>query len=104
MTSDEKLYKVLINENALRMMYTHIEFLANVSVSAARKLRDTLYRSFSSLETLPHRCPVYRTHKTYGTYRQLIVGRYIILFSIDEQKGNVDIDYILDSRQENDII
>jgi len=103
MIEERNQYSVVVHDEAALMLYSHVRFLANVSIPAARKLRATLYDAFSSLETMPHRCPVYRTRRTSKTYRQLVIGRYQIIFSINEDEGIVNIRYILDSRQDNDI-
>ena len=103
MNDELKEYKVAVHDDAAQMLYEHIRFLANVSIPAARKLRDTLYKAFSSLKTMPYRCPIYRTRKVSGTYRKLIVGRYLVVFSVDEERNTVNIQYVLDSRQDNDI-
>ncbi|MCL2337790.1 MAG: type II toxin-antitoxin system RelE/ParE family toxin [Firmicutes bacterium] len=103
MNDELEQYKVVVHEKAGQMLYAHVRFLANVSISAARRLRTMLYESLSSLEIMPQRCPIYRTRRTSDIYHQLVVGRYIVIFSIDEQKKMVTVQYILDSRQENDI-
>ena len=102
MNEEPKIYHVVVHDEAKQMLYSHVRFLSNVSITAARKLRIKLYEAFLSLETMPQRCPIYRTLRTSDTYRQLIIGRYQIVFSIDDEKNNVNIRYILDSRQDND--
>ncbi|MDR0469312.1 MAG: type II toxin-antitoxin system RelE/ParE family toxin [Peptococcaceae bacterium] len=102
MRDETKTYTVVIHDDAAQMLYSHIRFIANVSISAAHKLRDTLQKGFLSLESMPYRCPVYRTHRTADTYRHLIVGRYQVIFSIDEDESTVAIQYIIDSRQVHD--
>jgi plasmid stabilization system protein ParE len=103
MNGVHRRYKVVVHDDAAQMLYSHVRFLANVSIHAAKKLRTALFGAFASLENMPQRCPVYRTPRTRGTYRQLIVGRYQIVFSINEEDSTVSIHYILDSRQNNDI-
>ena len=103
MNEEQKRYMVVVHDEVAQMMYSHIRFLANVSIPAARKLRSTLYEAFSSLETMPQRCSIYKTRRASGTYRQLVVGRYKIVFSINEEKSIVAICYIFDSRQDNEI-
>jgi len=103
MIDEQTLYNLNIHDDANEMLYAHVRFVANVSVPAARKLRTTLYKAIVSLEKMPHRCPVYQTHRAAGVYCRLIVGRYQIIFSINEADRIVSIRYILDSRQENDI-
>lgn len=103
MSSEHKRYSVNIAETAAGMIDTHAAFLANVSIDAALKLVDDFENAFISLETMPKRCSIYNTNKTEDVYRQLIVGRYLIIFSIDEQDSTVNIETIFDSRQNNDI-
>ena len=104
MSEVKKQYKVVVHDDTKLMLYSHVKFLANVSIPAARKLRVALYEAFASLETMPHRCPLYRTLRTSDTYRQLVIGRHQAIFSIYEEKRIVSIRYILDSRQHNDLI
>ena len=101
MSDDHKQYTIVIHSKAAQMLYTHIRFVANVSVPAARKLRVKLYNAIASLENMPFRCPAYRTHKTSDSYHQLIIERYKIIFIINEKDMTVNIRYILDSRQKN---
>jgi len=103
MSDEQALYRIDIHDEAKEMLYAHARFVANVSVPAARKLRATLYKAIVSLEEMPHRCPLYRTRIASGDYRRLIAGRYQIIFSINEADRIVNIRYILDSRQDNDI-
>ena len=100
MSNEQKRYIIIVHDRAAQMLYTHIRFVANVSVPAARKLRTTLYDAMASLGEMPFRCPVYRTHNTSDSYRQLIVGRYKIIFAVNEKDKIVSIRCILDSRQE----
>ena len=104
MSNEQQQYIVVVYDEARQMLYSHVRFLANVNISAARKLKATLYKAFLSLETMPQRCPIYRTRRTSETYRQLILGRYQIIFSIDDERNTVSICYILDSRQDYDSI
>ena len=102
MSDVPKEYSVIVHERAARMLYSHIRFVADVSVPAARKLKTALESAMASLRSMPFRCPAYRTRKTPVLYRQLIVGRYQIVFDIDENASTVNIRYILDTREEND--
>jgi len=102
MGNEAKVYEVVVSDDATHMLGKHVRFLANVNVPAARRLRVTLYDAFVSLKKMPHRCPVFHTRRTDETYRHLIIGRYQIIFSIDEEADIVNIEYILDSRQESD--
>jgi len=103
MGGEPKKYSVKISDRAKFMLLNHFHFLANVSPDAARKTRDAIYNGCASLETMPHRCPKYRTNRTANNYRQLIIGRYQVVFSVDESDDTVYVEYILDSRQSNEI-
>jgi plasmid stabilization system protein ParE len=103
MNNETKKYKIVIHDKAAQMLYRHVGFVANVSVSAAGRLRETLYKSMTSLETMPYRCPEYFTVRVKGAYRKLAAGRYQIIFSVNEEENIVNIRYILDSRQDNKI-
>ena len=103
MNDVSKQYSVIIHDDAAQMLYSHVRFLSNVSIPAARKLRSALFDAFTSLKKMPHRCPLLHTNRTQGAYRRLIVGRYQVVFSINEEDRTVKICYVLDSRQDNDI-
>ena len=103
MSDDSTQYSVVIHDAAAQMLYSHVRFLSNVSVSAARKLRSALFDAFTSLEKMPQRCPLFSTRRALCTYHRMIVGRYQVVFSINEKSNTVNIYYILDSRQDNDI-
>ena len=102
MSDEQKRYLVTIDEEALVMMDNHLDFLSNVSMEAAEKLANQLTKGMASLEFMPQRCPAYRTIQTAGNYRRLILGRYQIIFSINEASGTVKVKYILDSRQNSE--
>ena len=104
MSDAKKKYKIVIHDKAAQMMYTHIRFVANVSIAAASNLKDVFSDAIISLEDMPGRCPVYPTQYTFGSYRQLIAGRYKIIFTINEKEKIVQVKYILDSRQETDLL
>jgi len=99
MNDGQKKYNVIFHDDVKPMMFDHFRFLADVSPSAAQKLRDALYKGISPLRVMPHRCPIYREHRTSDAYRRLIIGRYQVIFSICEDEDIVKIQYILDSRQ-----
>lgn len=103
MSDNQGQYTISIHDKAARMLYEHIRFVANVSIPAARKLRTTLYHAIYSLEEMPFRCPVYRTHRTFDNYHQLVVGRYKIIFTVNDKDMIINIKYILDTRQEDNL-
>jgi len=101
MSDVDKKYTVVIHDDAAQMLYSHIVFLANVSIPAARKLEHSLGVAIRSLESMPYRCPLFQTFRTRDSYRRLIAGRYQIIFTINEASGVVNVRYIYDSRQDN---
>ena len=103
MSSARKQYRVVVHDDAAQMLYSHMRFLANVSIPAARKLESSLHKAFKSLESMPHRCPVFQTRRTRDAYRRLIIGRYQVIFSVNETDGIVNVRYIYDCRQDNEI-
>ena len=103
MSGGRKQYRVVVHDDAAQILYSHIRFLANISIPAARKLESSLLKAFKSLKSMPHRCPVFQTRRTRDTYRRLIIGRYQVIFSVNETDGIVNVRYIYDSRQDNDI-
>ena len=99
MNDEQKKYAIVFHDDVVPMLSSHFQFLANVSPSAAQRLRDILYEGFASLKIMPYRCPIYRSHMGSDIYRRLIIGRYEVIFSINEAEGIVNIRYVLDSRQ-----
>ena len=104
MRDKSKRYEVIVDDSAKEALEKHVEFLAQVSHSAAVRLVDDIEKGFESLEFMPARCPLFIAGKTGDTYRRLIVaGRYQLVFTFNEEEGIVDIRYILDSRQDSTI-
>ncbi|MDR2167509.1 MAG: type II toxin-antitoxin system RelE/ParE family toxin [Clostridiales bacterium] len=104
MSASQKRYKVNVSEKAKLMMRRHIRFLTNVSPTAAKKLQRKLDAGIKSLRLMPYRCPVCYAYETEDVYRRLIVDRrYQIIFSVYEESSTVEIQQILDSRQNNRI-
>ncbi len=101
MSEIEKIYNVIVNDSAKLMMFEHIIFLSEVSITAAERLYNEFEKAFDSLSKLPHRCLVFEAPFSAFMYRRMIVDRYILLFTIDEQKKTVFVEYIWDARQNN---
>jgi len=102
MKRNEKVYQVIIASDANDRMYDHFEFLARVSVNAAKRLLDGLLKDIRNLRTDPFRYPVY--HRPYlpdGKYRYILSNkRYRIVYQII---GNhVFVEDIQDCRQDDD--
>lgn len=94
-------YKVIISPEALAMMSEHAAFLANVNINAAKRFQVECFEKVKSLEEMPYRCPSFdKVHLPYQKYRYLLFSNYAVLFVIDEENGNVYVDYILDTRKD----
>ena len=100
MENIDKQYKVVISEKATDMLIQHLHFLAEVSLEAAEKLRAEIIVAVNSLESLPERNlifsdPLLPAHK----YRKMIISkRYLLIYQIKDDAVNID--YILDCRQD----
>lgn len=100
MSNEVKKYQVIISERAGEMLVQHIRFLAQVSTSAADKLRIDIIEAAKSLREFPERGfwlidPALPVSK----YRKLLVDkRYLLIYKI--QGDTIYIDYLVDCRQE----
>lgn len=82
------------------MLKTHLRFLANMSINAARRTELEINRAINSLSFLPERFPFFDAEAIPDRkYRKMYVDKwYLILYQIKDD--TVYIDYILDCRQE----
>ena len=48
-------YKIIVSNRAKEEMGSHIAFLANINMNAAKKLKEELIKSIRSLTTMPIR-------------------------------------------------
>jgi len=96
-------YLIVVSDDAKTMLTEHAAFLANVSISAAEKLIDTIESAFISLSQYPYRCAVYDLRRVKGSYRRMVVGRYAVIYSVDEATKTVKVYFILDTRQNADL-
>ena len=99
MSEVDTTYQVVVDPAANDRMYEHFEFMARVSETAAEKLLDGLLASIRSLESMPHRNPVYaRPYLQSDKYRYLIsCDRYRVVYQVEE--STVYVDDIQDCRQ-----
>jgi len=100
----KKKYNVELSERADLMLLQHIEFLAQVSISAARRLIKSSRNVISKLKANPEMYSFADELDVpgipYKTYRKYIFEkRYKALYLIEG--NNVLIDAIIDTRQEN---
>ena len=97
-------YKVIISRRADNMLISHTEFLAKVSVSAARRLLSDFRKVTRILEDTPFQYPFADELDAPGipfeTYKKcLFDGRYKAIYLVDGDI--VYIDAVVDCRQEN---
>ena len=95
-----KEYKVVISDNARRMLGEHVRFLAEVSPSAAREAKDRLMSSIRSLKSMPERYPFLKDEYIHAKkYRKMFVEKYyLVLYKVE---GNtVFVEHIVDCRQD----
>ena len=99
-----KKYHIEFSQRADDMLLQHTEFLARVSISAARRLIKSTKKMKSTLKCNPEMYAFADEvdvpgipHKTYRKY--IFEKRYKALYLIE--RNNVFIDVIIDTRQEN---
>ena len=93
-------YRVIVSEQAARMLVSHASFLAQVSPKAALRLTEEFEKSAHSLETMPQRCPwLIGDYIPRNAYRYILFEkRYMLIFQITDD--TVYIDSVLDCRQD----
>jgi len=93
-------YRVIVSDNAARMLVSHARFLANVSEDAAIAFTEEFNKQANSLSELPERCPwLDSPYIPKRKYRKLTFsGKYLILYQIKGE--HVLIDYVVDCRQD----
>ena len=94
----KKIYKIIISEEAAKMLSLHVKFLANVNIEASKKLKNNIIKEIGTLSENAEMynylndsiLPLNKYHK------KIISKRYLIIYQI---KNNiVYIDYIVDCR------
>ena len=100
--TEKKLYKVVISDNAKRMLGSHIRFLANVDKKAASELKGKIMASLRTLEVWPERYPFFsEIFVPLNKYHKMVLEkRYLVLYQIKDNV--VYVDHILDCRQDYD--
>jgi len=95
-------YTVHVDRAAYEKMYSHVRFLAQVSVPAAQRLEDTFGAALDSLEENPRGYPRYgpRSEIKAELHAMLFAKRYRIVFEILD--GAVYVYDIQDCRQDID--
>ncbi|MGI6487281.1 MAG: type II toxin-antitoxin system RelE/ParE family toxin [Syntrophomonadaceae bacterium] len=100
MQSGNKVYQVIISDEAAQMLVSHARFLAQVSETAALSLIAEFDEKAESLEQFPERNPWLSDPLIpAGKYRKLLIARrYLLVYQV---KGdNVYVDAVVDCRQD----
>lgn len=94
-------YTVIVSRRADAMLVRHAQFLANVSVPAAKGLAVDFGKILDALEENPFQFPVETEYELPpGQFRKaLFCKRYKALFCVEGE--NVYLDAVLDCRQDN---
>ncbi len=100
MGSENRIFTVIIAEEAAQMLVSHARFLAQVNEAAALRLIEDFQSKAKSLEQYPERNPVLMDPLiTPGKYRKLLLEkRYLLIYQV---KGSVVyVDAVVDTRQD----
>ena len=97
---NQSKYRVIVSEQATRMLVSHAAFLAQVSPEAAESLTVEFEKAANSLEAMPQRCPwLSGEYIPKHAYRFILFEkRYMIIFQIIDD--TVYADYVVDCRQD----
>ena len=96
----EPQYKTFISDRARYMLAENMQFLAQKSPTAARKVKTEIISAIRSLNQMPERFPFLETeYIPPNKYHKIVVEKwYLILYQIKDKV--VFVDYIVDSRQD----
>lgn len=100
MDSENRIFTVVISEEAAQMLVTHARFLAQASEAAAVRLIEYFQDKAKSLEEFPERNPnLIDPLITPGKYRKLLLEkRYLLIYQI--KSSVVYVDAVVDTRQD----
>ena len=100
MESGNKIYKVIISDEAAQMLVSHARFLAQVSETAAQHLVTEFTEKAKSLEKFPERNPLLADPLIpAGKYRKLLMAkRYLLIYQV--KSDAVYVDAVVDCRQD----
>ena len=93
-------YRVIVLEQAMRMLVSHAAFLAQVSPEAAERLTAEFEKTANSLKRMPQRCSwLTGEYIPRNAYRFILFEKcYMIIFQIADDIAYAD--YVVDCRQE----
>ena len=98
-----RLYKIIVSDEANKMLTEHIYFLGRVNWEAAEKLYEQIEKSIDSLSQMPERYPFFDSEDLNNPYRKIFVPRwYLVLYKIEGD--TVFVNYVLDGRSDYRIL
>lgn len=94
-------YTVVVSKRADEMLIRHARFLAQVRVSAARRMTAEFEKVLDTLEENPFQFPVETDYNLPdGAYQKALFSKwYKVIFSVSDD--TVYLDAVLDCRQDN---
>ena len=96
-------YRILRTDKANDQLYSILQYIAedSGSVELALKYLDVLEAEIRKLETTPHMGsrPRYSILRKQG-YRVLIIRRHLVFYKLDDERQEVIIYAVVDSRQQ----
>ncbi len=92
MNNEDKLYEVIISDEATQMLVYHSRFLAQVSEKAALQLIEEFKEKAKSLEVFPERNPWLSNPLIQsGKYRKLLIAkRYLLVYQVKNAAVYID--------------
>ncbi len=93
-------YEVIVSRRAEETLLLHVRFLSNVSIRAAKILRDAFKETIGKLSSNPFQSQEeLDLNLPKGKYRRaILLRRYKVVFFV--KGNNVFIDAVVDCRQE----
>lgn len=92
-------YKVIVSDEARKMLKDHVYFLAKVNVDAAKELRNKIMSEIRTLEKMPERFPYLDEDNRRSCYRKMVVPNwYLVIYLVIDD--TVYVEYILDARKD----
>ena len=89
-------YKVIVSDEARKMLKDHVYFLAKVNVEAAKELRNKNMSEIRTLGKMPERFPYLDEDNRRSCYRKMVVPNwYLVIYLVIDD--TVYVEYILDA-------
>ncbi len=93
-------YKVVVSDEARKMLKDHVYFLAKVNVDAAKELRGRIMDGIRGLAKMPERFPYLDEDNRRSCYRKMMIPNwYLVIYLVADD--TVYVEYILDGRQDH---